>query len=78
VAKCNFPVYLWSAFLELGAGVSQAALEKRMSSIKCGNCSTLIYTSGELYLTVLVSVDCVVECVCMCSCVCALVSVQMC
>ena len=46
VAKCAFPVYLWNDFLNLGSAITTAALETRMSNIRCGNCSTLIYTSG--------------------------------
>ena len=46
VAKCSFPVYLWTDFLSLGNNVTDAALEQRMAGIGCGNCSTLIYTSG--------------------------------
>jgi long-chain-fatty-acid--CoA ligase ACSBG len=46
VAKCCAPVYLWSDFLALGAGVPEASLTERFQAIGCGNCSTLIYTSG--------------------------------
>jgi len=39
-------VYTWAAFLKLGAGVSDADLEARMSVQKPGHCCALVYTSG--------------------------------
>ena len=39
-------VYTWKDFMSLGASVSDADLEARMSAQKPGHCCTLIYTSG--------------------------------
>jgi long-chain-fatty-acid--CoA ligase ACSBG len=45
-AKCPVKVYLWSDFMELGAAIPDAEIDRRLSSILPGHCSTLIYTSG--------------------------------
>jgi long-chain-fatty-acid--CoA ligase ACSBG len=44
--KCKVPVYSWEEFLELGADITDSAVDKRNSVIKPGNCASLIYTSG--------------------------------
>lgn len=39
-------VYSWEKFLEVGADVSDAALNERIAAQKPGNCCAIIYTSG--------------------------------
>ncbi|GLE00246.1 hypothetical protein PINS_up008973 [Pythium insidiosum] len=42
----SIPIYTFESFLELGAGVSDAALQERMDAQRPGHCCSLIYTSG--------------------------------
>lgn len=42
----SIPVYTWSAFLESGASISDAEVQKRINDQKANECCTLIYTSG--------------------------------
>lgn len=49
-SKCHAKVYNWEEFMGLGAGVSDEVLDTRVAGMKPGNCSTLIYTSGNIYI----------------------------
>ena len=44
--KCGKAVYSFDDFLSHGEDITDAALEKRQSAVRAGNCSSLIYTSG--------------------------------